>query len=157
MSKYEEGMKILNDRFGNNKDNVIALATIALETGENGRPRPCVRDVDAHYEDGVFYVVTYALSNKMKQIGANPEVSISVNMEDFFSAGLGENLGWVLAPKNAEVRAKLRTTFAAWYDFANNENDENCCFLAIRLTKGTLRIDHGAAFYHFDFMSKTAT
>ena len=77
--------------------------------------------------------------------------------EDFFSAGLGENLGWVLDPKNAEVRAKLRTTFAAWYDFANNENDENCCFLAIRLTKGTLRINHGETFYHFDFMNKSAT
>jgi len=157
MSKYEEGMKILDARFGNNKDNVISLATISLEVGENGRPRPCVRDVDAYYEDGVFYIVTNAQSNKMQQIGANPEVSLSVNMEDFFSAGLGENLGWVLEPKNAEIRAKLRTTFAAWYDFANNENDQDCCFLAVRLTKGTLRIDHGAMFYHFDFVNKAAT
>ena len=34
--------------------------------GENGMP--CVRNVDAYYEDGAFYVITYALSNKMKQI-----------------------------------------------------------------------------------------
>lgn len=67
MSKYEEGIKILNERFGNNKDNVISLATISLEQSEDGNPRPCVRDVDAYYEDGVFYIVTYALSNKVKQ------------------------------------------------------------------------------------------
>jgi len=156
MSKYEEGMKILDERFGNNKDNIIALATISLEPGEQGRPRPCVRDVDAYYEDGVFYVVTYAQSNKMKQIAANPEVSVSGHLEDFFSSGVAENLGWVLDPGNAEIREKLRTTFSAWYDFANNEQDKNCCFLAIRMTKGTLRIDHGAKFYHFDFVNKTA-
>ncbi len=156
MRKYEEGMRILNDRFGNNKDNVIALATISLEPGENGRPRPSVRDVDACYEDGAFYIVTYALSNKMKQVDANPEVSVSVNMEDFLSAGKAENLGWVLDPKNAALRDKLRSVFAAWYDFANDENDQNCCFLAVRLTKGTLRINHGESFYHFDFVNKTA-
>ena len=156
MGKYEEGMKILAERFGNSKDNCISLATISLEPGENGRPRPCVRDVDAYYEDGVFYVVTYAQSNKMKQIAVNPEVSVSVHLEDFFSAGIAENLGWVLEPGNAENRGKLRTAFSAWYDFANNENDKDCCFLAVRMTKGTLRIDHGVAFYHFDFVNKTA-
>lgn len=157
MSKYEEGMKILNERFGNNKDNVIALATISLEPGEGGRPRPCVRDVDAYYEDGAFYIVTYAQSNKMKQTGVNPEVSVSVNMEDFFSSGVAENLGWVMEPRNAAIRDKLRTTFAAWYDFANNEADKDCVFLAIRMTKGTLRINHGEMFYHFDFVNRTAT
>lgn len=157
MNKYDEGMKILDERFGNNKDNVISLATISLEHGPEGKPRPCVRDVDAYYEDGVFYIVTYALSNKVKQIMNNPEVSISVHFEDFFSSGVGKNLGWVLAPDNAELRTKLRHVFREWYDFANNENDENCCILAIYMTKGTLRIDHGVMFYHFDFINKTAT
>lgn len=156
MNKYEEGMQILSERFGNGKDNVISLATISMETGANGNPRPSVRDVDAYYEDGVFYVVTYAQSNKMKQISENPEVSVSVHFEDFFSSGTGENLGWVLDPQNAELRTKLREVFKEWYDFANNENDKNCCFLAIHLKKGTLRINHGEKFYHFDFENKTA-
>lgn len=62
MSKYKEGMTILEEKFGNNKDNVIALATIALDETAQGRPRPVVRDVDAYYEDGVFYAVTWAKS-----------------------------------------------------------------------------------------------
>lgn len=157
MSKYEDGIKILSERFGNSKDNVISLSTISLELSEDGNPRPCVRDVDAFYEDEVFYIVTYAQSNKVKQISVNPEVSISVHFEDFFSSGIGKNLGWVLDPNNAELRNKLRNAFIDWYDFANNENDKNCCILAIYMKKGTLRIDHGAMFYHFDFENKTAT
>ena len=54
-----EADRIINQRFG--KDNVMALATV-----ENGIPS--VRYVNAYYEDGAFYTITYALSNKMKQI-----------------------------------------------------------------------------------------
>lgn len=146
MSKYEEGTKILNERFGNGKDNVISLATIATEQSERGNIRPCVRDVDAYYENGVFYIITHAESNKVKQIMANPEVSVSVHFEDFFSSGVGKNLGWVLEPQNAQIRNTMRSVFKDWYDFANNENDKNCCIVAIQMTKGTLRIDHGAMF-----------
>lgn len=156
MDKYEEGLKLLNDQFGNGKDNVISLATVSLELSETGNPKPCVRDVDALYENGAFYVVTYAKTNKVQQIEANEEVSIAVHFEDFFSSGTGKNLGWVLQPQNAEIREKMRSAFSEWYDFANNEKDENCCIVAIYLKEGTLRINHGEMFYHFDFVKKTA-
>lgn len=156
MNKYEEGLVILDRILGQGKDNVIALATIALEKSSRGNPQPCVRDVDAYYENGMLYIVTYALSNKVKQIEANPEVSIAADFEDFSSCGIAENLGWVLDPKNAEIRTKLRKVFEEWYDFANNEEDPNFCFVAIRLTKGTLRLDHGQRIYRFDFENKIA-
>lgn len=155
MSMYEEGIKLIEEKFGNSKDNLLSLATIARESGVDGRPRPVVRGVDAYYEDCTFYVVTNAKSNKMLQIEQNPEVSISFCSEMFTANGVGENLGWVLDPKNAEIRLKLRTAFAAWYDMANNENDENCCILAIRLTRGTLNINHWEKLYHLDFVNKT--
>ena len=155
MNKYEEGLKLLEEKFGNNKDNLIALATIGIEPGANGKPRPLVRDVDAYYEDGVFYAVTHAKSKKMQQIAQNSEVSIAVCGEWLTANGIGENLGWVLDPKNAEIRGKLRETFAAWYDHANNEKDENCCILAIHLTRGTLNINHWEKLYHLDFVNKT--
>jgi len=157
MNKYEEGMAILEEKFGNNKDNIIGLATIALEAGAGGKPRPVVRDVDAYYEDGVFYSVTWAKSTKMQQIAQNNEVGIAVCFEWFTASGIGENLGWVLDPKNAELRTKLRSAFAKWYDMANNEKDENCCILAIRLTKGIININHFEKLYHMDFINKAAT
>lgn len=51
--------KVMDERFG--KDNVISLATSAENV-------PYVRCVNAYYEDGAFYIITYALSNKMKQM-----------------------------------------------------------------------------------------
>ena len=40
----KKAFKYLDERFGHFKDNVIALATIDLETSDN-KPRPRVRDV----------------------------------------------------------------------------------------------------------------
>ena len=74
--------KMMVERFG--KDSLIALATI-----ENGIPY--VRTVDTFYENGTFYVLTYALSNKMQQIAKNPTVAISG--EWFTGHGIGSNLG----------------------------------------------------------------
>jgi hypothetical protein len=154
MNEYDEGLKLLEEKFGGGKDNAIALATIAREANADGKPRPIVRTVDAYYENGVFYVTTYGKSNKMLQIAQNEEVSIAANPEMFTASGIGENLGWVMDAKNAEIRAKLRKAFAEWYDMANNEKDENCCILAIRLIKGTLNINHWEKLYHLDFTNK---
>jgi hypothetical protein len=154
MNIYDEGSRLLEGIFGNGKDNVIALATIAREPNIDGTPRPVVRGVDAYYENGVFYITTHEKSNKIQQIKENPEVSIASCSEMFTANGLGENLGWVLDPKNADLRNKLRTAFAPWYDIANNEMDKNCCILAIRLTKGTLNVNHWEKLYHMDFVNQ---
>ena len=62
MGEFEEGYALLEQKFGNGKDNIITLGTIALQRGESGRPLPVVRGLDAYYEDGVFYVSTNAQS-----------------------------------------------------------------------------------------------
>ena len=131
--------QILTDRFG--KDSLIALATV-----ENGIPH--VRTVDAVYIDGAFYVVTYSLSGKCKQIAKNPTVAISG--EWFTAHGVGENLGHVLLPENKEIMDILRTAFAAWYDNGHtNEADPNTCLLKISLTDGILFSD--GTRYEIDF------
>ena len=108
----------------------------------------------AYYDDGAFYVSTYALSNKMKQIESNPEVAVCA--VDWFSGhGIARNLGWVLDPKNSEIRSKLRSAFE-WYDSANNEKDPNCCILEVRLTDGMLIKDHHAIRYQIDFSDESA-
>lgn len=119
---------IMNNRFG--KDNVIALATI-----ENNIPY--VRSVNAFYNDKAFYVITYALSNKMKQIENNPIVAISG--EWFTAHGKGINLGYIGKDENTEIANKLRKVFIEWIDNGHNDfNDENTCVLCIELTDGIL-------------------
>lgn len=157
MSRYEEGLKVMEERCGNGKDNLISLATIAMEPNADGNPRPYIRELDAYYEDGVFYVTTWSKSTKMQQIAQNQEVAFSVCSQWLSGNGIGENLGWVLDPKNAGIRSKLRAAFAEWYDFANNEADENCIILAIRITHATVIKDHGAVRYNMDFVNKVET
>ena len=157
MSKYEEGLQLMQERCGNGKDNLISLSTIAMTPGADGKPRPYARDVDAFYEDGTFYVSTSAKATKMQQIAHNSEVAFTVCGEWVSGNGVGENLGWVMEPKNAELRLKLREAFSAWYDFANNESSEESIILAIRITRATLIKDHGAVKYFMDFVNKLET
>jgi len=144
MDRYEQALRILGERFG--KDSLIAVATL-----EDGRPH--VRTVDGYYEDAAFYVVTYALSNKMRQIAGNPDVAVCG--EWFTGHGKGENLGHVREPGNAAMVEKLRAAFAAWYGNGHvNEEDPHTCLLRICLTDGVL-FHEGDAF-EINFAAGTA-
>ena len=153
MNKYEEAMKLLEKQVGN-KDGLITLSTISLETGIDGRSKPASRIVDAYYEDGAFYIVTYATSNKMLELLKNPEVAICVIVENFTADGIGVNLGWVCDEKNIEMMTKLREIFAAWYNEANNDEDPNTCLLRISLTKGLWNDPHAGVRTEIDFINK---
>ena len=120
--------KILIERFGN--DNIIALAT----TVDN---KPYVRSVDSFYENGSFYVLTYGLSNKMKQIHQNPLVAIA---GDWFTAnGQGINLGYFGDKENKKIAKKMLIIFSEWINNGhNNFEDKNTCILQIKLTDGVL-------------------
>lgn len=124
----EETKKLMDERF--RKDNIIALATATDNM-------PSVRYVNAYYERGAFYIITYALTNKMKQIEKNSSVSIA---GDWFTAtGKGVNLGWFGKEENKEMAEKLRKVFAEWIDNGhNNFADENTIILCVQLEHGVL-------------------
>lgn len=120
--------KIMNERFG--KDNVISLATAVNNV-------PYVRSVNAYYKNKAFYVITYALSDKMKQLAGNPQCAVSG--EWFTASGTGENLGWFKSTENETLAANLRNAFAEWiYNGHNNFDDPNCIILKITLKNGVL-------------------
>lgn len=140
-----QALSLMVERFGH--DTPISLATI-------DGSRPAVRIVDSYYEDGSFYTVTHALSNKMQQIEQNSEVAICG--EWFTAHGIGENIGHPRDEQNAELMAKLRAVFAAWYDNGHtNEEDPETCILRVRLTDGVL-MSHGTR-YDIDFTRPEAT
>lgn len=130
-----EAEKIMIERFG--KDTVIALATVKHEV-------PYVRNVNAYYEDGSFYIITYALTNKIKQIEKNPNVAIAG--EWFTAHGRGKNLGYFGKEENRIIAEKLKTVFAEWIDNEhNNFDDENTIILCVELTDGLL-LSHGTRY-----------
>ena len=107
-----------------------------------------MRTVNAYYEDGCFYIITYAASNKMKQIGNNPIVAVAG--EWFTAHGKGINLGWFCKKENHEMAQKLRKAFSEWIDNGhNNFDDENTIILCVQLTEGIL-FSHGTR-YDIDF------
>ena len=94
----EEAEKIMIERFG--KDTVIALATV-----ENGVPY--VRYVNAYYDNGAFYIITYALSDKMKHMENDPVIAIAG--EWFTAHGRGIDLGCFGKEENHKIgRASCR-------------------------------------------------
>ena len=130
---------LMKERFG--KDSILSLATCVEGV-------PYVRTVNGYYEDGAFYIITYGLSNKMKQLEKHPLVAVSG--EWFTAHGIGENLGYIYSESNLPIAEKLKKAFASWYDNGHNDyNDRNTCILRIRLTDGTL-FSHGTR-YDIDF------
>ncbi len=157
MSKYENAMKLMDERLGNDKEEVIAIATISLSSNSSGNPRPAVRMVCAYYEEGVFYVSTDAKKNKMLQIEKNNEVSVC-GFDWYAFHGVAENLGWVKEEKNAKIRAKFKKVFD-WFNEVGDEDNPSSIVLRISLTEGTI-IDnenkYGEGQYQIDFINKTA-
>ena len=131
----EEAKRLMDERFGH--DTLIALATTADDI-------PNVRAVNAYYENGAFYIITHAQSNKMKQIAENPNVGLCG--EWFTAYGIGLNLGWFCKEDNRIIAEKLKNVFREWNDNGhNNFDDENTCILCVRLKDGVL-FSHGTRY-----------
>ena len=130
-----EAEKIMKERFG--KDTVIALATVKNDM-------PYVRYVNAYYENGAFYIITYALSNKIRHLENNPVIAIAG--EWFTAHGRGVNLGYFGKKENELIAGKLKEAFAEWIDNGhNNFEDENTVILCVELTDGLL-LSHGTRY-----------
>lgn len=128
----DEIEKIMVERFG--KDTVMALATIDNAV-------PYVRYVNAYYENGCFYIITHALSNKMQHIKNNPIISIAG--EWFTAHGKGINMGYFCKTENQEIAEKLKQVFSNWIDNGHNDfGDVNTVILCIEITDGIL-FSHG--------------
>lgn len=137
--KMSKAIQIMDERFGH--DTLISVATIEGSI-------PSVRIVNSLYENGSFYTITHALSNKMKQIHTNSAVAICG--EWFTAHGVGENLGYVCDERNTVIAEKLRKAFAEWYSNGHtDESDPNTIILRIRLTDAIL-LSHGTR-YDIDF------
>ena len=125
-----EAEQIMMERFG--KDTIISLATTENAT-------PYVRYVNAYYENGSFYIITHALSNKMKHIKANPVVAIAG--EWFTAHGRGVSLGYFGKKENCVMAEKLKKVFAQWIDNGHtNFSDENTIILCVQLTSSSSMI-----------------
>lgn len=143
MNTYEKSLNVLKELFA--KDYQFALATSSDNI-------PSVRFVDTFYDDGAFYIVTYAKSQKVQEIEKNSEVSMCNNLYRF--SGTAYNIGHPLCEKNHGIREELIKVFDPWYFAHNDENDENMCYIKIELKQGFFYKDGTG--YKVDFTDKKA-
>ncbi|OOM74219.1 pyridoxamine 5'-phosphate oxidase family protein [Clostridium sp. BL-8] len=125
MTTYEKSLNVLKELFA--KDYQFALAT----SNDN---IPSIRFIDTFYDEGAFYITTYAKSQKVQEIEKNSEVSMCNKLYRF--SGIAYNIGHPLCEKNHAIREKLIKAFDPWYFAHNNENDENMCYVKIELKQG---------------------
>jgi hypothetical protein len=140
---FQQAMQVMSDLFA--RDCQFAMATAR----DN---RPSVRYVDTFYEDGSFFVVTYANSQKVQELNVNSHVALCNGFYRF--RGRAYNLGHPLQPENQEIRSKLIKVFEPWYFAHNDENDEHMCYVEIKLTDGFFYKDGTG--YQVDFEQETA-
>ena len=137
--RTEKTEEILMERFG--QDCLISLATAEENT-------PYVRGVNAFYQNGSFYVLTHALSNKVRQIEKNAAVAICG--EWFTAQGTAVILGAFSKAENCKIAERMKILFAGWLDNGHMDlADEHTCILEIRLKSGVL-FSHGTR-YDIDF------
>ena len=101
--------------------------------------KPSQRVEDTYYDEGVIWIVTYAQSNKVKELRMNPQVSLCNSFHTF--NGLAYYAGHPLDEQNKDIRAKLIQVFEPWYFAHNNEADKDMCYVRIELTEGFFHTD----------------
>lgn len=140
---FEKSLEVLSQLFA--RDFTFVFATVQ----DN---EPSQRVVDTFYDDGVFWIVTYALSNKVKELEKNPHVSLCNTFHIF--KGTAYNQGHPLKVGNAAIRQKLVKVFEPWYFAHNNEDDEHMCYVKVIPEAGFFHKDGTG--YKVDFIHKTA-
>lgn len=128
------------------KDTAMSLATVNGDMAN-------IRVINAYYKKEAFYITTYALSNKMREIVGNPNVALNHNL--FVAHGIGENIGNPLENSNQELRKELKQVFVAFYEKHVNEQDKNTCILKVSLNDALVFVHDYK--YFIDFNNKTAT
>ena len=144
MNYYFEALEVMNKLYG--KDSVLPLATV-----NEGKAN--LRNINAYYKDESFYITTYALSTKVKDITSNPSVALAHDL--FVAHGSASNIGHPLDVKNIDLRDELRRVFIAFYDKHVDEQDENTCILKIDLIEAII-FDNNYK-YTVNFIGKTSS
>lgn len=141
---FNEALDIIAELY--EKNTAMTLATV------NGN-KPNMRIVNTYYKNGMFYVITYASSKKIKDIEKNKNVTL--NHYSFIAHGYGENIGHPLDARNKKIKEDIKKAFLMFYDNHVNEKDENICIL--KITLDSVLVFNNNFKYNIDYKNKTAT
>ncbi|MDO5521239.1 MAG: pyridoxamine 5'-phosphate oxidase family protein [bacterium] len=143
MTAYETSLTVLKELF--QRDCQFVLSTCKDQM-------PSSRCVDTYYTNGSFWIVTYAKSQKVREIMANPNVALCSNLFRF--SGKAYNCGHPLKTENSAIRSELIKAFEPWYFKHNDEGDEAMCYVKVEVEHGFFFKDGTG--YDVDFLTQEA-
>ena len=120
---YKRGLEVMEENFGH-------VMEMSLGSAADGEVE--VRDVNAYYVDGKFYVLSKMNNTLMHHIAKCPNVGLCHGPHKM--RGVARSLGHPLEASNAELRKKLKKEFSLNYDEYVTESDPDMRFVEITLT-----------------------
>lgn len=140
---YKRSLEVMEENFGH-------IVELSLASCSNGVVS--VRDLNAYYHDGKFYVLGKTGNTLMHDIAINPNVGLchgSHNMQ-----GFAKSLGHPCQPHNAQLRRVLKKQFSLNYDEYVSESDTSMRIVEITLTNAETFTRYHR--YAINFVAQTA-
>lgn len=111
---YKRALEVMEENFGHVVEMSVASAADGLVS---------VRDVNAVYHNGVFYVLAREGNSLMNQIKVSPAVGLCHGSHNMH--GIARSLGHPLESQNAALRKMLKKEFSLNYsDYVTENNPE---------------------------------
>lgn len=112
-----------------------------------------VRDLNAYYRDGKFYVLSKASNSLVHDIAINPRVGLCHGSHNIY--GMAKCLGHPLEAKNADLRKILKKQFSLNYDEYVTEHNKEMRIVEITVTQAETYTRYHR--YEIDFEKDEAT
>ena len=141
---YARAKEVMDENFGHVIEMSVASAANGLVN---------VRDVNAIYRDGKFYVLSRVGNSLMQQIVVSPAVGLchgSHNMQ-----GTARSLGHPLDPANAALRKFLKKEFSLNYGEYVTESNPDMRIVEITVTTAETFTRYHR--YNIDFVNHTVS
>lgn len=140
---YKRALEVMEENFGHITEMSVASCADKVVS---------VRDVNAYYRNGRFYILGKCNNTLFRDITVCPNVGICHGSHNMH--GVARSLGHPLEAQNAELRKTLRKEFSLNYDEYVAENNPDMCIMEITLTDAETYTRYHR--YEIDFVNGTA-
>lgn len=121
---FERAKEVMQENFGHIVEMCVASCVDNNVT---------VRDVNAYYDKGKFYILSKAGNSLVHDIAINPRVGLCHASHNIY--GTAKSLGHPLESKNANLRKMLKKQFSLNYDEYVTEHNPEMRIVEITVTR----------------------
>lgn len=140
---YKRALAVMEENFGH---------VVEMSVGSSANGTVSVRDVNAVYREGKFYVLSRLGNSLMNHIAVSPAVGLCHGSHNMH--GNARSLGHPLDPQNAALRKMLKREFSLNYDEYVTERNPEMRIVEITLTSAETYTRYHR--YKIDYVAQTA-